>query len=234
MGLFIEPEEIQKTISILKPNNELYECRIIKGFTVLSGYFRGADKLIAELGKVDLRGANVYFTLQRLHEGCEARVQWEHFVESGRAKVPTTSDKDIVAYEYIPVDLDPIRPAGISSSEGEKAAAEEMRELIIAYMTAEKGFRRYISASSGNGYHVLFPVDLKNNEESRGKVQRILSDLDSMFSNDLCEVDAGNYNPGRIFKLYGTLAQKGRSTPERPFRMSRIEEEWGTLSDERD
>ena len=36
-------------------------------------------------------------------------------------------------------------------------------------------------------------------------------------------MDLTNYNPARIFKLYGTLAQKGRNTADRPHRMARIE-----------
>lgn len=44
-----------------------------------------------------------------------------------------------------------------------------------------------------------------------------------MFSNEQVKVDTTNYNPARICKLYGTLAQKGSNTSVRPHRMARID-----------
>ena len=43
-----------------------------------------------------------------------------------------------------------------------------------------------------------------------------------LFSDKMIKIDVSNHNPSRICKLYGTLAQKGANTPERPHRMSRI------------
>ena len=50
---FINESEIRKTIGLLKPNNELFEVRIIysekKNY---SGYFTDAETLISELKKI--------------------------------------------------------------------------------------------------------------------------------------------------------------------------------------
>ena len=43
-----------------------------------------------------------------------------------------------------------------------------------------------------------------------------------MFSDDKISVDLKNFNPSRICKLYGTQAEKGSDTKERPHRMSKI------------
>ena len=220
-SLFYDATEIKKAISILKPDNELFEIRIIRGRSSISGYFRDADSVIACLGQQNLKGANVYMTVQRVHEGCEARVQWNQFIDSGREKIPTTSDFDITAYKYIPIDLDPVRPAGISSTAEELKAAEDLRGQVVEYM-AEQDFKKCITAFSGNGYHLLFPVDLPNTDENKEYVRSILLRLDELFSNPRCHVDTTAFNPARIFKLYGTLAQKGRSTESRPHRMSKL------------
>ena len=219
--IFISQEEIRKAITVLKPNRQLFEVRIISGMKSFSGYFRDSEKLIEQLMQMDLRNANVYMTLQQLHEGCEARCQWERFVDAGRNKLPTTSDNDVTRYLFIPIDLDPIRPAGISSSKEELEAANDLRKEIIAYMDAQ-GFRKYIQAFSGNGYHLLYPVNEPASTDTEEYIHAVLNRLNELFSNSRCKVDTGNFNPARVLKLYGTLAQKGRCTESRPHRMSKI------------
>lgn len=219
--IYIDTREIKKAISILKPDNELFEIRIIQGKRILSGYFEDSEMLIKELENRDLRQSNVYFSLQRLHEGCKARLQYGTFLEVGSTKLPATSDKDIISYEWIPIDLDPVRPAGISSTLEELEESNEIRKQIEAYMQAQ-GFTKHIQAFSGNGYHLLYRVDWHDVKEASERVKSLLQRLDDLFSTAACHVDGTNYNPARIFKLYGTLAQKGRDTPERPHRISKI------------
>lgn len=220
MKQYFEPEEIRRAIETLKPDGELFEVRIIKGNIILSGYFNNADTLISALERQDLERTNVYITLQKLHPGCDARIQWNHFVNSGKEKIPTTSDNDILGYEYIPIDLDPVRPAGISSTTEELQRAEELKDEIIDYMELQD-YCDPIIAFSGNGYHLLYRIN-QGKRDGETLVSGILADLDAKFSNEYCHVDLTNKNPARIFKLYGTLAQKGRNTETRPHRMSKI------------
>ena len=222
MNRMFDPEEIRKAIGILKPDNELFEVRILSGYRTLSGYFRDADALITELCKLDARflsRATVYFTLQEVHPGCEARLQWERFLDSKFEKFPTTSNNDILSYEFLPVDLDPVRPSEISSTIEELKAARDLAHEVMDYMVA-CGWNRYVYAFSGNGYHVLFRTETP---VSNSKViEDRLSSLDQLFSNDRVKVDTTLSNPARIIKLYGTYARKGRSTVDRPHRLSRI------------
>lgn len=226
---YFNPEEIKKAVGILKPDGQIFEVRIIHGKKVSSGYFKDAEKLLLQLSKTDLKNANVYITLHRVHEGCSARMQWERFLESDGKTIPTTSDSDITAYSYIPIDLDPVRPAGISSSEEELQAADELRYQIAAYMK-DQGFNKSIQAFSGNGYHLLYEFNEPKSKKATGFVQGCLNRLDELFSNNRCKVDTGNFNPSRVFKLYGTLAQKGRNTKDRPHRISKILEVEGLES----
>ena len=218
---YFDPEEIKKAIRILKPDNELFEVRLIAGTMVRSGYFNDAETLLSQLREQNLANTSVYITLQRLHKGCEARLQYGRFLETGKLKLPTTSDHDITAYEWLPIDLDPVRPAGISSTKAEMTEAYALRVQIAAYMEAQ-GYKQHITACSGNGYHLLYRIDWEKTPETVDRVQGILNRLDELFSNDAVKVDITNYNPSRIFKLYGTLAQKGRSTTDRPHRISKL------------
>ena len=109
-------EKIKESIEILKPDNELYEIRILIGSgrrkSTISGYFKGTKNLEKAFSKVDLSRANVFYTLNKIDEECYSREQHERFLQVD----DTTSDSDITAYEWLLVDVDPRRKSGISSS----------------------------------------------------------------------------------------------------------------------
>ena len=222
MELLFDPKEIRRAIGILKPDNELFEIRILRGYKVFSGYFRDAETLINALRGMEpqiLEHGNIYITLQEIHPGCEARTQWQQFLDTRAEKFSATSDNDIVRYRFLPVDVDPVRPAEISSTEEELADAAATAGEVLAYMV-EKGWNDYITACSGNGYHLLFPCDIPVSD--RAIIETQLTALSDLFSNDRAKIDTTLSNPSRILKLYGTFARKGRSTEQRPHRLSRI------------
>lgn len=216
---YINPAEVKKAISILLEPNKVFECRIVetakKGS--LSGYFRDADTLLNALDSVDVRKKNIYITLNEVKEECFSRAQSGEFLRAEQ----TTSDPDITRYRWLFVDLDPVRTAGISSTETELKDAETLAEKVYGYMS-NLGFREPVRALSGNGYHLLYRIDFPNDHAGRALVERCLKVLAELFSTDTVKIDTTNSNPARICKLHGTLAQKGANTSDRPHRMSRI------------
>lgn len=225
---FINEEELRKALSVLKPDGELFEIRIITSDRkkTISGYFKNADKLISAMNTVDLRDANVYFILNRLKEECYSRIQHDCF----RAGVNTSSDTDISDYEFLFVDIDPERAAGISSSKEELEAAKQTESKIYDYLK-NLGFSEPIRAMSGNGGHLLYRIDLPNNEDGRNLIERCLTVLSMLFDDGIVKIDTVNANPSRPCKLYGTMAQKGANTSERPHRMSWITQESDQVTD---
>lgn len=216
----INEQMIRRAIATLIPSGDVFEVRILnkRGKNKsISGYFTDADTLIQALGTVDLRNTNVYITLQGIHEDCYSRSQHDHF-EAGAA---TTSDGDIVAYQWLFVDLDPIRTTEISSTQEELQEAFTLGKRVYDYMQSI-GFEDPLVACSGNGMHLLYKIALENNDENADLVHRCLMALDMMFSSEKVKIDTVNYNPSRICKLYGTLAQKGANTAKRPHRMAMI------------
>lgn len=213
----MEIQKIKEAIELLKPNGKLYEVRILQGKTIISGYFKGTENLEKALQTVNLRGANVFFTLNEINDACYSRTQHECF----RQEKVTTSDGDIVGYDWLLIDIDPQRPSGISSTDAELEEAHELAGKVYKYMKA-KNFKEPIVARSGNGFHLLFSIGLRNTDENRALIERCLKALDFMFSNEKVSIDTSVFNPARISKLYGTMAQKGASTKERPHRMSEI------------
>lgn len=216
---YIDESEIRRALTILKPNHEIYEIRIIgSGKKNWSGYFSDADKMIDELKSIDLRGTNVYFTINAVNEACYSRQQRDKLIQYTKA---TTSDNDIIAYNYLMIDLDPRRPTDTSSDDGQVQTAKNLGNKIYKFLR-DIGFEKPITASSGNGVHLLYRIALKNCEDNKQLLKRCLETLALLFNTSEIEVDTTTFNQSRICKLYGTLAQKGTSTKDRPHRMSYI------------
>lgn len=216
---FFDEKEIKKTISVMKPDGQLFEVRVIYGNApALSGYFTDADTLIDNLRRINHRDCNVYITLNQINTACYSRSQRDVFYKSPKT---STKDGEIDGYDWLMIDLDPDRVTGVSSSATELAAAHQLGNKI--YLALKNlGFEKPICADSGNGVHLLYRISLDNNPERTALVKRCLQALDMLFSDKTIKIDVSNHNPSRICKLYGTLAQKGADTPERPHRMSRI------------
>lgn len=216
---YINADEVRKAIEVLQEPGGVFEIRAIGTAKkdILSGYFRDAETLLKAFETIDIRSRNIYITLQQVKKECFSRAQSERFLRS----MQTTSDTEIVRYRWLFVDVDPTRAAGISSSNQELELAREMAEQVYSYLR-NLGFAEPVRAMSGNGHHLLYRIDVVNDPEGRALVERCLKVLADVFNTDKVKIDTTNYNPSRICKLHGTLAQKGRSTTNRPHRMSRV------------
>lgn len=214
----INEVELRKAISQLKPDGELFEVRIMGNGKPISGYFRDADTLIKAFNTVDLRNTNIYITLNHLMDALYSRQQANKFLVVKN----TTSDKEVEAINWLFVDLDPERPAGISSTNEELEMSMELAQKVYVYLKG-LGFEEPVKAFSGNGYHLLYKIGLVNNEDNKRLIERCLKSLAAMFSTDQVKVDTANFNQSRICKLYGTLAQKGSNTEDRPHRFAKID-----------
>lgn len=220
MSKYFDEDEVRKTIALMKPDGQLFECRMLEGTWTYSGYFTDADTLINALRREDLRNRNVYITLNELDNGCYGRVQHDKFINI-KKKEPTTSDKDVVGYNWLMVDLDPERTSGTASSDAELEEAKHLGNRIYLSLR-NMGFETPLMAYSGNGVHLLYKIQIAKTPERIALVEKCLKVLDMLFSNDKVKVDVKNANPSRICKLYGCYSVKGADTAERPHRMSHI------------
>lgn len=214
----IDEKEMRKAINVLKPNNQLFECRVIYNTgSMLSGYFKGADELIYGMNGIrDFSNCNFYITLNELNTACYDRSQRGCFVKNAKA---TTSDNDVIGYQWLMVDLDPRRPTGTSSDEGQISKAKSKGNKLYTFMK-NLGFEEPVMGFSGNGVHLLYAVNLNNSDGNKMLLKKSLETLNMLFADEDIDVDMKNFNPSRVCKLYGTTAQKGSNTPERPHRMS--------------
>jgi archaellum biogenesis ATPase FlaH len=195
--------------------NGLIEVRVI-GQKTYSGYFKDVDLLIKELPRFE--NDNIYFILNEINEACYSREQKDKFYEKPKN---TTSDNDITKRNWILIDVDSKRASGVSATDEEKNNSRIVSNKVFSFLR-DIGFSEPICADSGNGYHLLYKIDLPNDSESNSLIKNFLVVLDMFFSVAGAEVDKTVFNASRITKLYGTFARKGRSTEERPHRTSTI------------
>lgn len=212
----IDEQELRKALAILKPNNQLFEVRIL-GKPTTNGYFTDADTMIRELKKQDLNRRNVYITLQEIDEACYSREQRDCFMKADTS----TSDPDTVGYDWLFIDIDPDRVSKVSSTDAQLETAKGVAKKVYDFM-AKIGFEKPVVAMSGNGYHLLYKINLAFTKEREKLIEDCMKVLDMYFTVKDAKIDVSNFNPSRICKLYGTLAQKGANTKERPHRMSKI------------
>ncbi|MCP4251650.1 MAG: hypothetical protein GY778_31825 [bacterium] len=172
----------------------------------VAGWFDDLDALAAAAVQLEERAApGVYVTLNLVKSDLLARA-CNRLDEHPKA---TTSDADIVRRVWLPLDFDPVRPAGISATDDELAAAKARAIDAADWLTNELGDEPTIWACSGNGYHLLFRVDLPNTDESTVWVKHVIDITAEKFSDGAVSVDRTVSNAGRIWKVYGTLARKG-------------------------
>lgn len=216
----VNVSEVAKAIQILKPDGQLFECRVIyNGKKTYSGYFRTAESLINAFDTIDdFADCNIYFTLNTLNDQCYTRSQRDRFVKNADA---TSSDNDVVGYDWLMIDLDPRRPAKTSSTDEQIEKARQLCGRIGQFLQTI-GFEKPIIGFSGNGYHLLYKLYMENNSENKKLLEQCLKTLNMLFSDREIEVDMKNFNPSRICKLYGTKAQKGFETSNSPHRLSKI------------
>lgn len=166
----------------------------------------------------DQRARGVYVTLNPVDPGLLSRSR-NMLAAGGRG----AKDTDIVGRRWLLIDCDPCRePAECSSTDAEKQAAYERAEWVSQWLSVALNWPEPILADSGNGYHLLYRIDLPADDAGLvNRALKVLSD-DRGFTDNGVKVDTKVSNASRIVKLYGTIGRKGEDTPERPHRVSRL------------
>lgn len=217
----IDREQIYKWWSIFQEDgNKLCEIRVLgKNKETYSGYYRNIENIIRDIEPLSNNDSlQFYFILNNIATECYDRTQHEHLIKFPKE---TTKDNNIIGRDYILLDFDPERTSGTGSTKEQLNNAHAVAKRVYDYLLKE-GFCEPIVCKSGNGYHLLLKVGLKNDEESLKLVDRFIKALDIMFSTDKCHVDTSVDNAARVCKLYGTYAKKGANTEERPWRLAKI------------
>lgn len=177
------------------------------------------DGMLAAVGRLFRDGeAGAFFTLNPCPPGMKEAV----------------TAGTILRRRWLLIDLDAKRKDRdrTNATDAEKRAAEDL-SLRVKLHLEEQDWPPPVQIDSGNGAHLLYRIDLPNDDESRELVRLVLARLGEAFDTDAAEIDRRVFNANRVSKLPGTLVRKGPNEPEvvkedgevipaRPWRMARI------------
>ena len=219
---YIDIEQVYKWWSVFHEEGEVCEVRCIgaqKNDPTFSGYYMNIENLIRDICKVSLdERYQIYFVLNKIKRECYDRKQCENMIQRPSN---TTSDKDIEGIKWIFLDFDANHAAGIGSTNEQVELARKKAHDVCKFLR-ENGFQKPVVGMSGNGIHVYLRCNLANDDESERLIIRFMSALGMLFSDDNIKIDPTTKNAGRLGKLFGSMARKGRNSEERPWRYSKL------------
>jgi P4 family phage/plasmid primase-like protien len=216
----VDKAEILKGLSTYHRPGDVFEIRIPKTrYKTISGYFdnldNAADAAISHNGEYA-----IYVTINPTNPRLIAR-------SNNRLKnyaANTTADADIEKLNWLPVDGDPPRPAGISSTDMEHDISIQKIKEIRKWLIEEQGWPEsaFVIVDSGNGGYLLARIELDNVKENSDLVARCLDALDFLYTDDTFNVDTTSCNPARILRIPGTLNAKGDEVKDMHHRTAKI------------
>ncbi|MFA5214020.1 MAG: hypothetical protein WC406_11840, partial [Methanoregula sp.] len=109
---------MERAIAVFAEPGQVVEIRMLAENGTHSGYFTDLDALARQAEALDTDPAvhGIYVTLNAVNPALLAR-------RANRIKMhlahgdATTADADITRRLWLPVDIDPVRPSGVSSTE---------------------------------------------------------------------------------------------------------------------
>lgn len=136
-------------------------------------------------------------------------------------KISSSNQSNMLSRRWILVDCDSIRPGECSATEAERVAAFELAENVMVSLSVF-GFGNPIKADSGNGCHLIYPVEMPPDQSASLLIKEFLGQLTIRCRVNGAKVDPVTWDSQRMVRLYGTKSRKGESTPDRPHRQSGI------------
>ena len=113
-------DEIRTAVNVLAASGSVVEVRALADGVTHSGYFDDHEALARAVEALDADPsvAGIYVTLNTVNPALLARRANRIKMRLSR-KDATTADADIVRRRWFPVDIDPVRPSGVSSTDAE-------------------------------------------------------------------------------------------------------------------
>lgn len=218
----IDEQAIRTWWDIFKAHNPLVEIRLLGGNKTASGYFSNPDTLIREITSYSQDKQvfwNIYWTLNPIRSDCYERDQKDCIMKFTKN---TTKDEEIIGRDWVLIDIDCNRIAGVNATKQEATYAYAKAEQVESFLLSQ-GFNRPIKVFSGSGIHLYLKCALACNDSNDKLIKDFLIALGMLFDDANCKIDSSVANRARISRLPGTWNRKGsKNSKDRPQRICRF------------
>ena len=222
---FDSQAHICKALSMLHDSAplELLACKD-KGVPMV-GFFDNVEAAAAEAVAWNEKGFNVFTNLNKIDLDEEMRGALNKPLQTAGRELRCANKGDVMEVNWLLVDVDPVRACDnqhVPSTDDEQGCSYEVAKAIQKFICDEMGGPLPLFATSGNGYHLLWHVDLPVNEKIEEIAKKFLLALAKKFNAEGATVDTSTSSLFHLTKVYGTVARKSEATEERPHRYSEI------------
>jgi hypothetical protein len=158
--------------------------------------------------KMNQQGYNLYSTLNPL--------------KAGMGQFSAAKDADVICRRRLLIDIDRDVGKDHPATDADIEAAKSLGDQIASHLDG-LGWPLPVRILSGNGHHLIYPLDdLPNSKETTNSIRVLLQCLKAKFSSNGLSVDTTVSNASRVTKLPGTLARRGTEITNHPYRVARI------------
>lgn len=212
-------EDCKKGLSVVLDEGQVFEIRVLNakrnGSAVsltASGTFDNLEKAIRSVSEIakDVDSASFFYTVNPLNPSAMSRRP--NYIDFCDKSDHLASDLDVIERRWILFDLDPVRAAGVPSSDDELEEAKKAgRELFSAL---KEQLSEPLIFVSGNGIHAMLKTSIPVSDGDC-LVKRCLESAANIVSQktNLVQVDRKVCNLARIWRLPGSMSAKGCEYP---------------------
>jgi hypothetical protein len=147
-------------------------------------------------------------------------------LDRGRDRIAATTqaytDDDVLRRWAFVIDLDPRRPKSDTCATAEEKAHARAKAAEVNGWLSARGWPQALIVDSGNGFYLVYRIDLACNKATDALIVNCLTALDQLFTDEHVKIDTTAANRGRLLRFIGTVNVKGQDVPDRPWRRSAI------------
>lgn len=222
-GKGIDAQEVRRALTLLADPRHAIQLQYAhfhrESFQTFAGTKEGLDKAAQWVGE-HAGAKGIYFALNPLPVGfakqvtCEAILyrRWM-LVDIDRYKTKEVVGKDS--------NGQPVLNEHLSATDEEHEAARSLMYDVLEYLDG-LGWPAPLIVDSGNGFHLLYPIELPNDKLSMVNVKFTLDKLEARFNDERGTIGAECFDARRISALPGTWKRRGPVWKDRPYRMVKL------------
>ena len=201
----IDADEVRRALAVLADPQHGIQLQVAPYWAWRTFASADLDGAIAWLKEQTPTG--VYYALNPVPPGLTKRV--------------VNADPLCRRWLLVDVDRNKTLEPDASATEAEHEAARSLAVRVMDHLTA-LGWPVPVLVDSGNGFHLLYRVDLPNDDTSRVRIKLTLQKLALRFDGDRGSIGAECHDARRISALPGTWKRKGLASVVRPHRMAKL------------